>query len=116
LAREMGQAEQARGAFEALLQVYEQRGAREWAGDLFVSAHRTGEQALRQFEARQFRQARASYDAALAQMQQVADLAKRLVTEQLEAGAQALEQGRSLAARQAFEFALRVEPDNARAE
>ncbi len=115
LAVEMDQAEQARGVYDALLGTYDKHSAAQWAGEPFTAAQAKGEQARKQFEARQYTQAEQSYKAALDDLHRVGEIAQQLLKQQLADGAQALAQGKSEAARKAFEFAQRVDPDNATA-
>jgi hypothetical protein len=116
LAEQMRVAEESRDAYQALFEEYDQRNATQWGGDAFASARGAGEEADRQFKAREFPAARENYRKGLAWLQQVSETATRLVHEQLQAGERAIAQGQSAAARKAFEFALNVEPDNATAQ
>ncbi len=112
LALEMDRAEQSRGAYEALLASFEKRGAGQWAPQPLALARTAGEQALKQFEVREYSAAREGYKNALDHLQQVAETADRIVREQLAAGSTALAEGQSTAARQAFETVLEIEPDD----
>lgn len=113
LAEQMEKAEQTRGLYDSLFASYDKRHAAQWAGDAFASARTFGEQAAKQFKAREYAAAEESYKKGLDQLQAVGDTATRLVQEQLAAGTKALEQGQSAAARKAFEFALSVDSANA---
>jgi len=116
LAEELEKAEQVRGAYRALYDSLEKRAAMQWAAEDFAAAKATAEEAGKKFSARAYPGARADYDTALDRLQRVADRAPAVLSTQLDKGNAALTAGQSLAAREAFELALKLDPKNAAAD
>jgi tetratricopeptide (TPR) repeat protein len=112
LAIEMDRAEQARGAYTSLLASLEKRGAGQWAAAPLAAGKAKGEEAQRQFSAREYEAARESWKAGLDHLQQASDEAVKVLNAALERGANALAAGQSKVAHDAFTLALQVDADN----
>jgi hypothetical protein len=115
LAEAMDQAEQARGAFDAMLQSLEARGATEWAAQPLAAARALGETARKEFGERKFVAATASFKNGLNRLQEASDAATKILKRELERGAAALAAGQSAVAREAFALARKIDPQNAAA-
>ena len=112
LAEELDKAEQTRGAYRALYDSLEKRAAAQWAAQDFAAAKAAGAEAGKKFAAREYPGARVDYETALDTLQRVADRAAGTLSAQLQKGSAALTAGQSLAAREAFELALKIDPKN----
>jgi len=113
LAEELDRAEQTRGAYRALYESLEKRAAAQWAAQEFAAAKASGDEAEKKFAMRAYAEARAAYDAGLDRLRRVADNADDALSAQLAKGIAALTAGQSLAAREAYELALKIDPNNA---
>ncbi len=113
LAEQMQQAEQVRDTFEGMYESLDKRAASIWATEPFAAARKHGDEAAKQYAAREFKAALESYSAGVDGLKKVADLAQPTLRAQLEKGNTALEAGQSSAAQAAFSLALKIEPDNA---
>ena len=113
LAEQMEQAEQVRDAYDSLYESLDKRAVSAWAPELFAAAGKHGEEARRQFGARQFKASLQSFTAGLNELQKAADLAQPTLHAQLEKGNTALTAGESAAAQAAFNLALKIDPNNA---
>lgn len=116
LAEELEKAEQVRGAYRALYDSLEKRAAMQWAAQDFATAKTTAAEGERKFSTRAYPGARVDYENALDRLQRVADRAPAALSSQLDKGTAALTAGQSLAAREAFELALKIDPKSAVAD
>jgi tetratricopeptide (TPR) repeat protein len=116
LAEELEKAEQVRGAYRALYDSLEKRAAIQWAAQDFATAKATAAEADKKFATRAYPAARVDYENALDRLQRVADRAAAELSTQLDKGTAALTAGQSLAAREAFELALKIDPKSAAAD
>jgi tetratricopeptide (TPR) repeat protein len=115
LAEELDRAEQVRDAYRALYESLDGRAASQWAAQEFAAAKAGGDAAGQKFVAREYAAARADYEAALEQLQRIADQAAGVLAEQLRKGNAALAAGQSRAATEAFALALKIDARNAAA-
>jgi tetratricopeptide (TPR) repeat protein len=115
LAEELDRAEQARDAYRAMYQSLDSRAAPQWAAEEFAAAKARGDAGEQKFAAREYAAARVDYEAALDGLQNVADRAASVLTDQLRKGNAALVAGQALGAREAFELALKIDAKNAAA-
>jgi tetratricopeptide (TPR) repeat protein len=115
LAEELDKAEQVQGAFRTLYDSLEKRAAAQWAAQDFAAAKASGDEAEKKFATRAYSEARADYSAGLDHLRRVADNAAEALTAQLAKGSAALAAGQSLVAQEAFELALKIDPQNAAA-
>lgn len=116
-------AEQARAAAEALREPLaglfaslEPRGAGRFAVEDWAEARRQQAEGERQYEARRYAAAAAAWQASAAALEAAAARAPAALAEALAEGAAALEAGRALAAADAFQRALAIEPGHAGAQ
>jgi tetratricopeptide (TPR) repeat protein len=91
----------------------EKRAASQWAAQDFAAAKASGDEAEKKFATRAYSGARADSEAGLEHARRVADDAAGALTAQLAKGNAALAAGQSLAAQEAFELALKIDPQNA---
>ncbi|HZF24697.1 MAG TPA: protein kinase [Steroidobacteraceae bacterium] len=115
LAEQMQEAEQVRDVYDALYESLDKRAVTEWAAQPFAAAAKHGEEARKQFAAREFKAAKESYSAGVEELHKAADLAEPTLRAQIEKGEAALVAGQSAAAQAAFNLALKIEPGNATA-
>jgi tetratricopeptide (TPR) repeat protein len=113
LAEQMQQAEQVRDVFEGMYESLDKRAASVWAAAPFAAARKHGDEAAKQYAAREFKAALQSYSAGVDELKKAADLAQPTLRAQLEKGNAAVEAGQSAAAQAAFNLALKIDPDNA---
>jgi hypothetical protein len=106
-------AEAARVKFDAAFVALDARAAARWATDAFVKARTAGEQAAQRFAVGDYAAAREAWESSAAQLAELDKRRPQALQEALERGQAALAQGKTGAAREAFQFALAIEPDHA---
>ena len=101
--------------YSATVMALEARGAGVWGGADFAAARAQGRAAAQALDAEDPVRAIELFDAATASLGKVAAAAPAALATQLRAGGEALESGQPEAARQAFELAKLIAPEDARA-
>lgn len=115
LARAKQQAEDLRGPLSERLQVLRARGADAWAGGQLKRAEAELAAGDAHMEAREYHAAVERFQGVAPLLDALEQQAGTVLSQQLELGAAALQEGRSADARRAFELAARIAPDNAQA-
>lgn len=105
-------AEMARAAFATAFTALDTRAAARWATEAFAAARTAGQEADQQFAVGDYTTARATWDAAAAQLAELEQQRPRALQEALDRGQSSLPQGRTAEAREAFELALAIEPEH----
>jgi tetratricopeptide (TPR) repeat protein len=101
--------------FDGKLAELEVRGAAVWGGPTFAGAKSLGVSALEALNDGQLDVALDRVKVAIRRLERVAAQSGAVAVAQVEAGERALGLGQTLVARQAFELALKIDPQNARA-
>jgi serine/threonine protein kinase/tetratricopeptide (TPR) repeat protein len=104
-----------REGFDGRLAALEQRGAAVWGGPAFAGAKALGADAVAALNAGNTEIAFDRLKVATQRLERLAGEASAAALSQVEAGERALAAGQTQVARQAFELAQQIEPDNARA-
>lgn len=111
----VGEFEQAYERYRTLLEELEMQGAGVWGGATFAAAKSLGAMASDAEAARDWTLALDRIGVANQRLARIAEERPQALARQLRDGESALEAGRLEVARQAFELAQRIEPDNAEA-
>ncbi|MCU0976104.1 MAG: protein kinase [Steroidobacteraceae bacterium] len=109
-------AEADRDKLDAKLAALDARGAASWAVEDMAAARRARAEGERQHQARVYTTAAAVWQQGLAGLEALEARLPQLVAAAVAEGRAALDAGRSRAARDAFQRALAIEPDNAAAK
>lgn len=112
LAKSKQAAEQVRAGIDERLQKLNERAAAQWGGEQFNRINALSAAADQDFTAREYVAAEQKLNEILPLLDDVEKRAPQVLAEQLKAGAQALQQGRSEDAKAAFQLALKIEPNN----
>ena len=103
-------AEAARAKFDAAFAALDARAAARWATDVFAQTRAAGARAAQRFAVADYTAAREAWDSAAAQLATLEQRRPQALQEALERGQAALAAGKTGAAREAFGFALAIEP------
>lgn len=112
LAKAKQAAEELRGAIDERMQKLNERAAAQWGGEEFSRANSLLALADQDVTAREYTAAEQKLNEIAPLLDVMEQRAPQVLAEQLKAGAQALQDGRSEDAKAAFELALKIEPNN----
>jgi hypothetical protein len=112
LAKAKQAAEEVRTGIEERLQKLNARAAAQWGGEEFVRSNSLLAEADKDFAAREYVTAEQKLNEIPPLLDVLEKRAPVVLAEQLKAGAQALQEGRSEDAKAAFELAAKIEPNN----
>ncbi len=115
-AEQQAAAEAARDQFNAAFQALDARAAARWATAPFAEARDAGAAAVQRFEVGDFPAATVAWTDASAKLTAIEQRQPQALKEALQAGQAALAGGQTAAARDAFNLALAIEPENAAAK
>ncbi|HKU15371.1 MAG TPA: protein kinase [Steroidobacteraceae bacterium] len=116
LARAKQDADDRRGPIDERLKKLAARAAEQWGGQDFKRANEELAAGDKDYEAREYITALEHFTAVEPLLTNLEKRAGEVLSEQLKAGATALQEGRSADARTAFELAAKIEPGNKVAE
>jgi serine/threonine protein kinase len=112
LAKAKQAAEEVRTGIDERLQKLNARAAAQWGGEEFIRANSLLADADKDFAAREYVTAEQKLNEIPPLLDVVEKRASTVLADQLKAGAQALQEGRSEDAKAAFELASKIEPNN----
>jgi hypothetical protein len=112
LAKAKQAAEEVRAAIDERLQKLNERAAAQWSGEEFARTNSLLAAADQDFNAREYTAAEQKLNEILPLLDVMEKRAPQVLAEQLQAGAQAIQDGRSEDAEAAFGLALKIEPSN----
>jgi eukaryotic-like serine/threonine-protein kinase len=112
LAKAKQAAEEVRTDIDDRLQKLNARAAAQWGGEEFIRANALLADADKDFTAREYVTAEQKLNEIPPLLDVIEKRAPTVLAEQLKAGAQALQEGRSEDAKAAFELASKIEPNN----
>jgi len=113
LARAKQEAEEVRGPLEQRLEKLRGQGADGWASESLADANAELAAGDKDFEAREYVLAMGHFNALPPLLTEMETLSGQVLKDQLAAGAQAIQEGRSADATKAFQLAAKIEPKNA---
>jgi hypothetical protein len=112
LAKAKQAAEEVRAAIDERLQVLNQRAVEQWGGEEYNRVNSLLAAADQDFAGREYALAEEKLNEVTPLLDVLEERAPQILKAQLDAGAQALADGRSEDAKVAFELALKIEPNN----
>jgi len=106
-------AEAARAKFDAAFKALDERAAARWATVVFAAARDAGGAAVQRFEVEDYAAASERWEKAAAELAELEQQRPQALKDAMQAGAAALAQGKTAAARESFGLALAIEPGHA---